>query len=73
MEEVLRRLGEQEKAVAPVGTTVVQAEQLLRDLELLDTQAQVRNPANAPKSVTWDLWTEGVCWSARRRWLVRRW
>uniref|UniRef100_H3CLF3 MCF.2 cell line derived transforming sequence b n=1 Tax=Tetraodon nigroviridis TaxID=99883 RepID=H3CLF3_TETNG len=40
MEEVLRRLGEQEKAVAPVGTTVVQAEQLLRDLELLDTQAQ---------------------------------
>lgn len=41
MEEVLRRLSEQEKALAFVGTTVVQTEQLLRDLEALDTQARV--------------------------------
>lgn len=38
---MLKRLSEQEKALACVGTTVVQAEQLLMDLELLDTQARV--------------------------------
>lgn len=41
MEEVLKRLSEQEKAVAFVGTTVLQTEQLLSDLEVLDTQARV--------------------------------
>ncbi|XP_070838583.1 proto-oncogene DBL isoform X1 [Chaetodon trifascialis] len=40
MDEVLTRLIDQEKDVAFVGTTVVQTEQLLRDLEMLDTHAQ---------------------------------
>lgn len=41
MEEVLKRLSEQEKAIAFVATTVVQTEQLLKDLEVLDAQARV--------------------------------
>lgn len=41
MEEVLERLSAQEKEIAPVGTTVVQTEQLLKDLEMLDKHAQV--------------------------------
>ncbi|XP_035803269.1 proto-oncogene DBL isoform X2 [Amphiprion ocellaris] len=40
MEEVLERLSAQEKGVASLGTTVVQTEQLLKDLETLDKQAQ---------------------------------
>ncbi|XP_070699531.1 proto-oncogene DBL [Pempheris klunzingeri] len=40
MEEVLERLTEQEKDIAFVGTTVVQTEQLLKDLETLDIHAQ---------------------------------
>ncbi|XP_056911395.1 proto-oncogene DBL isoform X7 [Takifugu flavidus] len=40
MEEVLKRLSDQERAVGFVGSTVVQTEQLLRDLEVLDTQAR---------------------------------
>uniref|UniRef100_A0A4W6F176 MCF.2 cell line derived transforming sequence n=1 Tax=Lates calcarifer TaxID=8187 RepID=A0A4W6F176_LATCA len=40
MEEVLERLSAQEKGIAPVGTTLVQTEQLLKDLEILDKQAQ---------------------------------
>ncbi|XP_053187343.1 proto-oncogene DBL [Scomber japonicus] len=40
MEEKLEFLSAQEKEIASVGTTVVQTEQLLRDLELLDKHAQ---------------------------------
>ncbi|XP_044077833.1 proto-oncogene DBL isoform X2 [Siniperca chuatsi] len=40
MDEVLERLTDQEKDIAFVGTTVVQTEQLLRDLETLDAHAQ---------------------------------
>uniref|UniRef100_A0A8C4DEL7 MCF.2 cell line derived transforming sequence b n=1 Tax=Dicentrarchus labrax TaxID=13489 RepID=A0A8C4DEL7_DICLA len=40
MDEVLERLTNQEKDIAFVGTTVVQTEQLLRDLEMLDAYAQ---------------------------------
>ncbi|KAM9498022.1 proto-oncogene DBL isoform 12-T12 [Salvelinus alpinus] len=40
MEEILDRLSGQEKEVAAVGGTVVQTEQLLKDLESLDTRAQ---------------------------------
>ncbi|KAG8008065.1 Proto-oncogene DBL [Nibea albiflora] len=40
MDEVLERLTDQEKDIAFVGTTVVQTEQLLKELELLDTHAQ---------------------------------
>uniref|UniRef100_A0A3P8TIX6 MCF.2 cell line derived transforming sequence b n=1 Tax=Amphiprion percula TaxID=161767 RepID=A0A3P8TIX6_AMPPE len=40
MEEVLERLSAQEKGIASLGTTVVQTEQLLKDLETLDKQAQ---------------------------------
>lgn len=42
MDDALKRLTEQEKDIDFVGTTVAQTEQLLRDLEMLDTQAQVR-------------------------------
>lgn len=48
MEEVLKRLSDQEKAVGLVGSTVVQTEQLLRDLEVLDTQVQVSNVDRNP-------------------------
>uniref|UniRef100_A0A3Q2E6R5 MCF.2 cell line derived transforming sequence b n=1 Tax=Cyprinodon variegatus TaxID=28743 RepID=A0A3Q2E6R5_CYPVA len=44
MDEVLERLSAQEKEIASVGTTVVQTEQLLKDLDSLDeemTRAQV--------------------------------
>uniref|UniRef100_A0A673A2Z6 MCF.2 cell line derived transforming sequence b n=1 Tax=Sphaeramia orbicularis TaxID=375764 RepID=A0A673A2Z6_9TELE len=41
MDEVLERLSAQEKGIASVGTTVVQTEQLLRDLEILDTQEEM--------------------------------
>lgn len=41
MDEVLESITDQEKDIAFVGTTVVQTEQLLRDLEMLDTHAQV--------------------------------
>lgn len=41
MEEVLERLINQEKEISLVGTTVVQTEQLLRDLEMLDNRAEV--------------------------------
>ncbi|TMS14305.1 Proto-oncogene DBL [Larimichthys crocea] len=40
MDEVLERLTDQEKDIAFVGTTVVQTELLLKELELLDTHAQ---------------------------------
>ncbi|XP_040006454.1 proto-oncogene DBL [Xiphias gladius] len=40
MEEVLQRLSAQEKEIASVGTTLVQTEQLLKDLETLDKHAQ---------------------------------
>ncbi|XP_042286553.1 proto-oncogene DBL isoform X2 [Thunnus albacares] len=40
MEEKLERLTAQEKEIASVGTTVVQTEQLLKDLEMLDKHAQ---------------------------------
>lgn len=40
LDEVLTRLTEQEKCIAFVGTTVVQTEQLLRELQLLDKQAK---------------------------------
>ncbi|XP_045080408.1 proto-oncogene DBL isoform X3 [Coregonus clupeaformis] len=40
MEEILDQLSGQEKEVAAVGGTVVQTEQLLKDLESLDTRAQ---------------------------------
>ncbi|KAK2828173.1 hypothetical protein Q5P01_019207 [Channa striata] len=40
MEDVLERVSAQEKEIASVGTTVVQTEQLLKDLETLDKHAQ---------------------------------
>ncbi|XP_062289197.1 proto-oncogene DBL [Scomber scombrus] len=40
MEEKLEWLSAQEKDIASVGTTVVQTEQLLKDLELLDNHAE---------------------------------
>ncbi|XP_019952588.1 proto-oncogene DBL isoform X1 [Paralichthys olivaceus] len=40
MEEVLERLSAQEKEISSVGTTLVQTEQLLKDLETLDKHAQ---------------------------------
>ncbi|XP_041808066.1 proto-oncogene DBL [Chelmon rostratus] len=40
MDEVLTRLTDQERDIAFVGTTVVQTEQLLRDLEMLDSRAE---------------------------------
>lgn len=40
LDDVLTRLTEQEKGIAFVGTTVLQTEQLLRELELLDKQAK---------------------------------
>ncbi|CDQ73712.1 unnamed protein product [Oncorhynchus mykiss] len=40
MEEILDQLSGQEKEVAAVGGTVAQTEQLLKDLESLDTRAQ---------------------------------
>ncbi|XP_028277058.1 proto-oncogene DBL [Parambassis ranga] len=40
MEEVLERLSAQEKEIAFYGTTVVQTEQMLKDLEMLDKHAQ---------------------------------
>jgi len=43
MEEALENIGVQEMDIASVGTTVVLTEQLLTDLEMLDTRAQVTN------------------------------
>ncbi|KAM7374558.1 hypothetical protein PAMP_007206 [Pampus punctatissimus] len=40
MEEELEKLSAQEKEIACVGTTAVQTEQLLKDLEMLDKHAQ---------------------------------
>ncbi|XP_067289795.1 proto-oncogene DBL [Pseudorasbora parva] len=40
MEAILEKLSTQEKAIASVGTTVSQTEQLLKDLEMLDTTAE---------------------------------
>ncbi|KAG7257695.1 hypothetical protein CRUP_020030 [Coryphaenoides rupestris] len=40
MEEALENLSVQEKAISSAGATVVQTEQLLRDLEALDSRAQ---------------------------------
>lgn len=45
MDEVLERLSAQEKDIASVGTTLVQTEQLLKDLEMLDKHAEVREHA----------------------------
>lgn len=42
MDEVLERLISQEKEIAFVGTTVVETEQLIKDLETLDARAQVK-------------------------------
>uniref|UniRef100_A0A665U7V5 MCF.2 cell line derived transforming sequence b n=1 Tax=Echeneis naucrates TaxID=173247 RepID=A0A665U7V5_ECHNA len=39
-QQVLERLSAQEKDIASMGTTLVQTEQLLKDLETLDKQAQ---------------------------------
>lgn len=41
MEAILEKLSTQEKAIASVGTTVAQTEQLLKDLEMLETTAEV--------------------------------
>ncbi|XP_050976665.1 proto-oncogene DBL isoform X2 [Labeo rohita] len=40
MEAILEKLSAQEKAIASVGTTVAQTEQLLKDLEMLETTAE---------------------------------
>ncbi|XP_014841412.1 PREDICTED: proto-oncogene DBL-like isoform X2 [Poecilia mexicana] len=40
MDDVLERISAQEKEIACVGTTVVQTEQLLKDLDSLDKRAQ---------------------------------
>ncbi|XP_048035298.1 proto-oncogene DBL isoform X1 [Megalobrama amblycephala] len=40
MEAILEKLSTQEKAIASVGTTVAQTEQLLKDLEMLETTAE---------------------------------
>uniref|UniRef100_A0A3Q0SZA1 MCF.2 cell line derived transforming sequence n=1 Tax=Amphilophus citrinellus TaxID=61819 RepID=A0A3Q0SZA1_AMPCI len=47
MEEVLERISAQEKEIASLGTTVVQTEQLLRDLDTLDKHAQQEEMARA--------------------------
>nr|XP_055064411.1 proto-oncogene DBL isoform X1 [Misgurnus anguillicaudatus] len=40
MEDILEKLSKQEKAIAAVGTTVAQTDQLLTDLEMLETTAE---------------------------------
>ncbi|XP_051764019.1 proto-oncogene DBL [Ctenopharyngodon idella] len=40
METILEKLSTQEKAIASVGTTVAQTEQLLKDLDMLETTAE---------------------------------
>ncbi|XDV54241.1 hypothetical protein PO909_022579 [Leuciscus waleckii] len=40
MEAILEKLSMQEKAIASVGTTVAQTEQLLKDLEMLENSAE---------------------------------
>ncbi|XP_043106066.1 proto-oncogene DBL isoform X2 [Puntigrus tetrazona] len=40
MEAILEKLNAQEKAISSVGTTVAQTEQLLKDLEMLETTAE---------------------------------
>ncbi|XP_058482600.1 proto-oncogene DBL isoform X2 [Solea solea] len=40
MDEALEQVSAQEKGIASVGTTLVQTEQLLKDLEMLDGQAE---------------------------------
>ncbi|XP_016383845.1 proto-oncogene DBL-like isoform X3 [Sinocyclocheilus rhinocerous] len=40
MEAILEKLSAQEKAIASVGTAVAQTEQLLKDLEMLETTAE---------------------------------
>ncbi|XP_077098753.1 proto-oncogene DBL isoform X1 [Siphateles boraxobius] len=40
MEAILEKLSTQEKAIASVGTTVAQTEQLLKDLEMLEATAE---------------------------------
>ena len=42
MEEALENVSAQEKGISSSGSTVVQTEQLLKDLAALDTHAQVR-------------------------------
>lgn len=41
MDEALERVAAQEKGIPSVGTTLVQTEQFLKDLEMLDKQAEV--------------------------------
>lgn len=56
MDEVLERITDQEKDIAFVGTTVVQTEQHMRDLEMLDAHAQVTQHAH---SYSFEMWVEG--------------
>lgn len=42
METILEKLSSQEKAIAAVGTTVAQTDQLLTDLEMLESTAEVK-------------------------------
>lgn len=42
METILEKLCTQEKAIAALGTTVAQTDQLLTDLEMLETTAEVK-------------------------------
>ncbi len=58
MEEVLKKIIDQEKDIAIVGATMVQTEQLLRDLETLDTRAQVTNH-NTYTQLQFETWIEG--------------
>lgn len=72
MEEALKRLGDREKAVGVVGSSVVQTEQLLRDLEALDTQARVSGADSQGRSVS-AAGAADVCVLLRRRRPVHRW
>ena len=56
MEEVLERITDQEMEIGSVGTTVVQTEQLLTDLELLDKHAQVINKFT--QQLQFEMWFE---------------
>lgn len=42
MENILEKHSTQEKAIAAVGTTVAQTDQLLTDLEMLENTAEVK-------------------------------
>lgn len=68
MDEVLKKLADQEKGISFVGTTVVQTEQLLRELEMLDMQAQVSTlTVTVQRRVMTDMTTKNICITLQTR------